>query len=1041
MLVQVLVAAILVLGYWNTVQLPRETFPDISMPTLKVRAQLQGASARDIETKLTIPIEEAIEELDGIKKFHTVVSDNTSVTTIELYDEFEEEDIDEAERDLRTLLDGIHDFPADLQHDPTVTRMKPREFPVVQVALSGPSDAVVSAAKDLEKRLRRLDEVSRVSLIGLQDPEVRILVDPARARASGVTLLDVVRAVERRNVSSTGGVLESESHRRQVVLWSRFERPEQVGETMLRFLPGGGAVRLRDVARIEAGREDTGLIAHTSGQPGISLVIRKQGDSDILRAVDAVSEVVEASELPADVEAVLVDDRSHMTRTRLSFIATNGSAGAVLVALVLFVFLTPTTAVWVLLGIPVAFLGALALFPVFDMGINMVTLTGFVVALGMVVDAGVVVGERIVARRQAGVAPRVAAIEGAVEMWRPVLASVVTTVLAFLPMFGLGGMAGRMIGSMPFSVGLVLLFSMLLAFLILPGQLSLGSSLKQTPKRAFIVRLEERYRRALQFALHHRPAVIGVFALIFLTIVMGITPLVPIVVMPQDESEAVFIKVNMPLGTPIEQTEATAAALERQIPAIVGSDLGAVTARIGHQDTDINSQREQGAAENEAVVSALFVPGIRERTSAEWIEVLRERLVVSPEADLVYEPAVYGPPQGLPVTVHVASNGDERRRETALEVADWLGAIPGVVNIEIDERPGTPQIDLNLDYARLSLRGLDAQDVARTLKAAFSGIKASEHRDLDDTTEFRVMLDPSARVSLDSLLEIPVRASNGELVRLRDVVDPIAIPAVSRIYHRDGWRAATVTAGFTPGSDHTSLTMAERLEADLLPRYAGDPEIDMYLGGEAVESRKVVGDVGSAALLAVVGIAVVIAVMLGSFLEAFFVVSIVPFAIAGVILAHFVHGRPLALFAMLGAIGLAGVVVNSSIVMVDSIHRRLAGAPDEDPEARRERIIDAVVLRLRPILVTTLTTLLGVLPAAYGFGGYDSSVAGMSLALGWGLAFTTLVTLFLVPALYTLANDLRRVARSIPGSLKPRKERRSAKIPKAARAGVDPAGA
>ncbi|MCE2390538.1 MAG: efflux RND transporter permease subunit, partial [Proteobacteria bacterium] len=982
MLVMVLVATILVLGYWNTVQLPRETFPNISLPTLMVRAQLQGASARDIETKLTIPIEEAIEELDGVKNFHTVVSDNTSVTTIELYDEFEEGDIDEAELDLRTLLDGIHDFPPDMHDDPTITRMKPREFPVVQVALSGPSDAVVRAAKDLEKRLRRLDVVSRVTLVGLQDPEVRILVDPSRARASGVTLLDVVRAVERRNVSSTGGVLESESRRRQVVLWSRFERPEQVGETVLRFLPGGGAVRLRDVARIETGREDTGLIAHTGGQPGISLVVRKQGDSDILRAVDAVSELVEATELPAGVGAVLVDDRSHMTRTRLSFIATNGSAGAALVALVLFVFLTPTTAVWVLLGIPVAFLGALAVFPVFDMGINMVTLTGFVVALGMVVDAGVVVGERIVARR----ARRVAAVEGAVEMWRPVLASVVTTVLAFLPMFGLGGMAGRMIGSMPYSVGLVLLFSMLLAFLILPGQLSLGSGLKQTPKRAFIVRLEERYRRALQFALHHRPAVIGVFALIFLTIVIGITPLVPVVVMPQDESEALFIKVNMPLGTPIEQTEAAAAALERQIPAIIGPDLGAVTARIGHQDTDVNSQREQGAAENEAIVSALLDPGLRERTSAEWIEVLRERLVVPPEADLVYEPAVFGPPQGLPVTVHVASNGDERRRETALEVADWLRAIPGVVNIEIDERPGTPQIDLNVDYARLSLRGLDAQDVARTLKAAFSGIKASEHRDLDDTTEFRVMLDPSARVSLDSLLEIPVRASSGELVRLRDVVDPIAIPAVSRIYHRDGWRAATVTAGFIPGSEHTSLTMAERLEAELLPRYAGDPEIDMYLGGEAVESRKVVGDVGSAALLAVVGIAVVIALMLGSFLEAFFVVSIVPFAIAGVILAHFVHGRPLALFAMLGAIGLAGVVVNSSIVMVDSIHRRLANAPDEGPEARRERIIDAVVLRLRPILVTTLTTLLGVLPAAYGIGGFDSSVAGMSLALGWGLA-------------------------------------------------------
>jgi multidrug efflux pump subunit AcrB len=986
-LVHTLVFVVVVLGILSAISAPRETFPNVSIPTLFVSAHLPGASARDVETKVTIPLEETIEELEGLTKYHTIITDNLSSTTVELDDAFDAERILRAEKDLRNLIDAINDFPEEMEDDPVVTRLNPRLFPVIQVALSGPTDAVTVAAKQLERRIRRLDSVSKVDVPGLQDPELRILVDPQRSRELGVTLLDVVRAVERRNVSSTGGMLESETDRRQVVLWSRFEHPEEVGDTVLRFLPGGGAVHVSDVARIELGREDTGLLAHTNGQPGITVVAHKREDADIVDTADEVRALVESTPLSAGVEAVIVRDESFMTRNRLELMTWNGLLGATLVAVVLFVFLTRSTAIWVLVGIPVVFLGALAVFALTDMSINIITLTGFVVALGLVVDDAVVVAEAVVAKRQQGVGTDEASVQGAMQMSRPVMTSAITTILAFVPMYAIGGMAGRIMFNMPTVVILALSLSVIESFFILPAHLSTGRVRAAPPKRAFVLRMEEGYRRRLRTVLHQRGWLVTAFIAAFLVIMIFIRPLVGVQLFPQDDSEALYIKITTPLGTPLEQTEAVAMHIERQLPVLLSPDLVAVTARVGHQQGSQRGERERGASENEAVVEALFKNLGREKTSAEWIELLEAELLVPLDAKLLFEAEYFGPPVGNPVTIHVASNRDELRRATAQEIAARLALIEGLSNVEVDERPGTPQLDLNLDYEKLALRGLEAEDVAQTLKAAFFGLEASEHRDLDETVTFRVLFDPSSRRSLDALLEVPVRARSGELVRLRDVVNPMETPAVSRIYHRNGERTATVVAAFAANSDHTALTMAQTIEREIVPEFAGIPDLEVYVGGEAVETRKTTADIGVVALLAVAGITVAISLMLGSFLEAFFVIAIIPFSLAAVILTFFVHGKTLSLFAMLGAVGLAGVVVNASIVMVDAIHRRLAEAGEGLSAAqRREALLDAVVSRLRPIVVTTLTTLGGVLPMAYGIGGYDASVAPMSLALGWGLA-------------------------------------------------------
>jgi multidrug efflux pump subunit AcrB len=570
MLVHVIVGVVVTLGLLASTRSPLETFPNVTLPTLFVSGVLPGASVRDVETKIAIPIQEAVEELNGLKEFETVISDAQSRTTVELDDDWGDARVREAERDLRVLIDGIRDFPPEMEDEPFIMRLNPQLFPVVQIALAGPTDRLIEGAKLLERRLRRLDQISKVTLVGLEDSELRIFVDPVRAQQNGVTVLDVVDAVRTRNVSATGGTLESVGDRRQVVLWSRFEDPQDVASTVVRFTPEGGAVTVGDVARLELGREDTGLVAHTNGQPGITAIVVKQESADIVDTVDRVKETVEATALPEGVSFAYVRDESFMARNRLQLMWNNGLLGIALVAIVLFVFLTPVSAAWTLAGLPVVFLATLALFPVVGFRINMVTLTGLVIVLGMVVDDAIVVSERIVSRRQAGEERKQAAVNGAREMGRPVLASAITTMLAFMPLWGMGGMNGKFTAAMPAVVMLALAMSVAESFLILPAHLSMGMGTAGSGKRAFVRRMEERYRKLLRVSLRHRVLLTGSFATVLVLVLVVIAPRMQVVLFPQDDSEAAFILVTTPLGTPVEQTAAVVTSIEGQLKMLMG---------------------------------------------------------------------------------------------------------------------------------------------------------------------------------------------------------------------------------------------------------------------------------------------------------------------------------------------------------------------------------------------------------------------------------------------------------------------------------------
>jgi multidrug efflux pump subunit AcrB len=1041
-LVNVMVAAIVILGVWRATHSQREGFPPVTLNQLIVTAKLPGASALEVERELTIPIEEAVAELDGLDTYHTVITDNLSVTTVELDDDWKPDQVRLAEGDLRQALDAIQDFPERMRDRPTISRVEAAKFPILEIAVAGPVAALPAAARQIEAALAEIDGIAKIELVGLEDPELRVLVDPVRAKALGLGLDEVMRALERRNVASTGGVLETAGDRRQIVLDSRFHTAADVERTVIAASPDGALIRVADLARVELGRRDQGLRVHTNGAPGISVVVRKQVDADILATVDAITEAVHGLELPAGVELVLVNDASFVTRNRLGLMVNNGIVGLGLVILVLLVFLDVRAAVWVSIGVPVVLLGVVALLPVLGMSLNLLTLAGFVVVLGMLVDDAVVVAERIVLRqRQLGSRGPRAAVAGVGDVARPVIASALTTVLAFSPMFSLGGMPGKFAWALPVVVILALALSLIESFLILPAHMTptreddppgavaarepidrpqaerpRGAEPAPAPprERGFMRALERGYRALLVRALRLRVLVLLVFLAGFALTLGVVRPQMGFTLFPQDDSDALFIELSMAVGTPIEQTEAAVTAIERQLPALVGADFLATTARVGHREA-LAVDRTVGAAEHEAVISLMFVPLGRERTSAEWAAVLGERLAVPEGASLLFEAKRIGPPLGSPVTLHVASNDDELRRSTAAAAAQWLRAQPGIVDLALDERPGLSRVELDLDHDKLALRGLDAASVARTLVAAFHGLEVTQLRELDETTRVRVLLEHSARGDLDALLELPLRSAVGERTRLRDVVRPVEVRAVSRIHHRDGLRTATVTASFAAGSDLDAAGMARRIEAELLPGLA-QPGVRAKVGGEATETQKTTRDMKAAMGIAVLGILMIIALILGSFLEAAFIIAVIPFGAAGVILAFFAHGKPLSMFAMLGIIGLSGVVVNAAIVMVDAINTRVraaAGDPDTDADTA---MVDAVVERLRPILVTTLTTCGGVLPTAYGLGGYDAVLSPMSLALGWGLVFATAITLVLVPCLFRVAQDLRAIAGRVFGA-------------------------
>ena len=1003
MLAKLFTIMIILLGIGTLMQIKRDVFPDVDFGQMIITTYYPGASPEDVELNVTNEIEEELKSVSNLDKITSYSMENLSVITVEI--DVNAEDKEKIKQDVREAVNRVTDLPEEVTEAPLVTEISSAVMPVIDVGVSGdlPYRELREVARLFKKKLENVPGVSSVSEFWYLDREVRIEVDPNALEKYQIPLQAITRAIKERNIRATGGTFESYTSERSVVTLAQFEDPQEVNDVIARSTFSGPPLRVSDLAEVRDIFEEPRIISRMRGVPAITFQVLKMESADIIRTVDAVRKLAENEQelLPEGVEIQFADDVSDYVRNRFNVVLSNGAIGLALVLLVLTVFLNLRTAFWVALSIPVVLLGVLFLLPVMGAYLDIIALTAMLLVIGIVVDDGIIVSENIVRRRELGEKPLEAAANGIREVARPVITTIVTTFLAFAPMFFMSGVTGEFVFVIPLVISLAVLISVGEVIVALPAHLVPGLA-KQRKGRAggrkwfdVIRRLFEKY---VYYFLKLRYAFIVISIALLVGSLWYATNYMQFILFPATAADNINVYVETPAGSSLGRTSEQTEAIEKIVARLPENELASFTTRIGS-----HGERQPGEYENWALIRINLTPyAKRSRTAAQVVDELRAATDTLPGfSNIIYDVEAGGPPVGDPVTIRVVGSDDEMRRRLTDSLTAFIGSIDGVTGIDRNDKLGKQQVRVKLDYDKLSRLGLSVAAVARTARIAFDGDVVTSVRYGDEDVEFRVILEPAARSSIDDLRKLLVPNDQGRLIALEDVATFAREPGPANYYHFDRERTTTVTADVAEGkTTPLEVTGSAVRHFDLDRDWPG---MRFVIGGEAEETASSFRSLFIAFGIAVIAIFFILALLFDSFTQPLMVMVAIPFGIVAVIIAFALHAEPLGFLALMGLVGLTGVVVNDSLVMVNHINELREKYPDK-------RIIEIVATgaanRLRAIIMTTLTTAVGLIPLAYGIGGSDPFIAPMALALGYGLLFATPLTLIFVPCLYVVRADL-----------------------------------
>ncbi|MCB1315175.1 MAG: efflux RND transporter permease subunit [Leptospiraceae bacterium] len=1027
MLVNVLVLGTALLGASAIIKMNKEAFPPINLGHIFITTIYPGASAHDVEVNITIEIEEELEEVVGIQEVRSTSSEGMSVIQVVADENMGDLEFQRLFDDVDAAVARVEDLPIDIEGRPSLRTVTSDDIPFIQIAFSGSYTELDDFIFKTEDRLRQLPGISAAILVGHPEQEVNILVDPVKARGHFIDLRLIASEIGKRNLEGSGGTLESFVAEKKIVSVNKFEDYRDVLDTNIRMSADGFGVKLRDIAELKLEPEDRKLMVRNNGAPGASIILKKKAGANTYETSDAVHAFMESLELPEGVSYKIHVDSSRIARDRLNLVISNAIIGFVLVMGILFLVFDVRTAFWTAFGIPFSVLFVFIILNAVGLDMNMLTLAGFVIVLGMLVDDAVVIAEQYNSNRESGMEPHAAATSAVATMWKPVLASATTTMTAFTPLLSLAGLPGQFVWVIPFIVVTALLGSLIDSYLFLPVHLahwershssdkmesnsqSDTSGSRKVHKKAFVHKLESAYRYALWHGLRFRYVILGAFLVLFIGSMMLMRFGMRREAFPQDAAEGFYIDVSLPSGYSLAKTTEATLAIEKIIRQLPENELVGYTTRVGTNSTDTTAER--GTLDNIAIVMAYLTPfSERDRTAREIMDVIRDELrPVSSASQFEYtvELQRIGPPLGKEFEIRVVSNDDNLRYNRADEIKSFLSEQAGVLEVDDDRVIGKDEWNLKINHDMLSRTGLSVEDVVQTLRIAFDGMVVTDLVTLDQTLDFRLRLNERARADRDFLKLMPILNRNGQMINLDELVYIQPQPGTGQIHHYNGKRTTTVF-----GTLDVDVISGEDVVRKVDAQFGSSRDVYLSYAGEPVETQEIFADLLIAAVIALLGIYLIIALIFNSFRMPFVVILAIPFGFIGVIWSVFLHGYPMSMFAGMAMIGLMGVIVNDSIVMVFRILTDRAEIESGDPYASWDYIIDGAVSRLRPILLTTLTTVLGLLPTAYGIGGYDPFLSQMCVALSYGLMFGTLIILYLVPSIYVIGGDIHRVMQKV----------------------------
>ncbi len=1006
----VLSIGLFIYGVMGLLRMNAESFPNVNFAMATVVTPYDGASAEDIETKITKKLEDEIRGVSGLKDVRSISQAGLSSIFIRVDMDDSSVDVDETMNDIQKAIDRVTDLPRDITEQPKFTEINSEEFPVFEIAVIGSNenrrrDYVADLLKEEFEDNKKIKEVR---LTGYAERRFQIRLDRAKMAQNHIGINEVLNKVRTRNVNVPGGSLKDDQSQQLVRLEGQIKNREELENIVVRSNFSGQEIFLKDIATVEDDDEEIQVRAIYNGEPATLVIVNKKGGSDTIELVkDADKRLKRFQEQYKDLRFEIYHNEASKVQDRLDILAGNAASGLALVMIFLFIFLPGRIGLMASLSLPLAVMATLGVMPAFGMNLNTITILALVIALGMMVDNAVVIAENYTRLRQEGKSSLDAATLSVDQLWLPITATAFTTIAAFMPMLVTKGIMGQFIKWIPIVVSLSLIFSLFESFFFLPMRIvKIGGKVKvkehDNDHHDWFSRLEEKFESFMAIMVKRRYLVAVVFGVIVFgsLFLMGFAN--KFILFPAEQTEIYIARMKNPQGTRVELTEKTLEDVSKAIKQTLGDDILHIVARAGTSKAEFNDPKGAEGPSNGLILMYVSDYAKFNIDYTVILERLRENVTAEKFGleELSFDAQINGPPVGNDIEVTFRSNDMTALTSLIDELKSKLSQTEGITDLKVDDVFGDNQIFIDVDYEKADRLGLDVQTIGSTIRTAVSGTIVSTVNLNNKDVDLLVRFKEPYRANKKDLETITVMDRMGNLVPISSVANFREAPPAVQIKRFDFKRAKTLT-GSVDGVKMTSILANQQLTEiynDLATKYPG---VSLTYGGAAESTKESMDSLYNALVLSLIGIFALLVFLFRSYLRPAIIMSTIPLGLFGFAVSFWLHGRPISFMALIGIIGLGGIIVNSGIVLISFIDDMRA----EGKLGLEEILAKSSRLRLRAVFVTSLTTIGGLLPTAYGIGGSDAILIPMTMAMAWGLTSGTILTLIWVPCAYAILED------------------------------------
>ncbi len=994
-------------GFLILLNSKKEVFPEFDFDAVKISMIYNGASPEEVEQGIILAVESAIKDVDGIKKIRAAAYEGHAEIFAILHNSKE---IIRISQDIKTAVDQISTFPIDAENL-TVSIITDKQKVMELVLYGSASDLVLrNTAEVIKSKLESHSDIGIVDLAGVRNYEIHIEVPQANLRKYGLSLPEISDIVSATAIEIGGGSIKTSSGEILVRMTERRNFANDFKDIPILKSKNGATVYLGDIANIKDSFDTSNIYSSFNNKPAIMLIVRSVGDQTPTGISKATKKVINKinETLPEELKLVVVQDDSIVFQQRAELLIKNGLMGLFLVVIFLALFLDVRLAFWVAMGIPISYMGAFLLLPAVDnFSINMVSMFAFIIALGIVVDDAIIVGENIYHKREQGMKPLAASVNGAREMAVPIVVSILTNIIAFMPMLFMPGFMGKIFSIIPVIVISTFILSLIESLFILPAHLTFKQSknIKNKPLLK-IVNFQKAFNKKFNYFIEniYAPFLKKSVALryisfsVFLSIIIGMGGYIAgghlgLQMFPRVESDLAYAEATLKIGAPEQEVKSVESKILNTAQKIIDENGGS------KQSFGISSQIVENKIEMRVFMTDVDTRVI---STKKFTDLWRKRTGnIAGLESLTFSSSHGGPGDGAALTVELSHDDTEILHQAAISLAKTLAEFPNTQDIKDGSAQGKKQFDFTVTDLGYTL-GLTPIDIGRQVRGAFYGDQVLKQQRARNEIRVLVMAPDYERKSSYFVKNMMIKTPSGKDVLLSDVVQMEEGRAYTTINRRDSRRVITVEADVNPPSDANKVISA--ITNDALPKLqALYPGLDYSFEGQQADMRESLQSlfIGMFAILFVMY--AILAILFSSYSQPLMVMIAIPFSMVGAVIGHYIMGFSMSIISMFGIIALAGVVINDSLILIDLANKKL-----QKGQGYFDAITSAATQRFRPIILTTLTTFVGLLPMMFETSRQARFLIPMAISLGYGIVFATFLTLILIPSLYMINEDIKR---------------------------------